>query len=1649
MNGTSRIATIVVLSAIFVSTSTVASAVTLTGRVYEGENWVETNPIQGVTVTLYGAPDAGSQGWFVIDSWATDSAGLFVLDTSKHPFPVDFYNIVETDPAGYTSVGATSVGGKVMFPDLNWIQYSFADLSGTLTGNKFWDKGPGPGNRPPVALDDFYSVAAGQPVFYASPPGVLTNDSDPDGDTITAIWAGGPAHGTVTLQADGSFIYAPTAGFFGTDSFTYKANDGALNSNIATVTIEVLAKEVCTINVCKFQDNNGDGIWDAITEPPLANWKIFLDTNQNGQWDPGETFTLTDATGWSSFKVDCWSTYYVAEELKPGWQRTCPAAPPYPVKVETHHPVLPCEVRFGNRKVPCDFGDAPATYGTLEANGGAWHIIDDSLSLGPKVDAEADGKPTPDAQGDDNAGTDDEDGLVSVSHTPLTTGDRVDIAVYNTATTDQTVTVAGWIDFDRNGHFDHPADAIDGGLGTQVVLVPAKGQKVVFFFVHVPKNGVPGKTFARFRLYVPDPNPTALPIAIQPTGGGGRGEVEDYPVEIGGDMGDAPEGAVAYPSTGVIGAFPTCEAGPAGSYICHWRPGMLFFGPGGFDEETDGNGGQCGFPPYDQDEGFNDHEAGLTRPEPYTIDATGKVVPCPGGAGTALGKACAKAVWGSDIDINFSNVVVVGACVNVLIDWNQDGKWGGASPCPGGATAPEHVLVNQVVPVKLNTHLAAHIAPAASKQFQIGPNPGYVWARFTISDTPVPPDWDGSGTFEYGETEDYLLYVAPGEGGPSVPGEGERYLNLKWSQPPVEIDPQVEASPVFCGWDEPAFSVQTSARQSQWTMVADDFHCLGPIPVTSVRWWGSFAGWAEDELPSAAPTAFHIDIWASAPADTADSLGRPGKLVWAKTCDDWTWESAGYEKSLSGSETPVPPAGLVAHWKLDGDAKDSAGTSHGTVRGNPAWAAGRVGSALELDGLDDYVELPIGSLLSQLTDSTFAVWVNWSTGGGLWQRVFDFGTGTTVNMFLTPSAGAGGPLRFSITTGGSAAEQQVTAPAMLSGGWHHVAVVIDAAAHSMKLYLDGDVVAANTATTLTPSALGQTTRNWLGKSQYDGDAYYQGLIDDMQVYGRALSADEIKGLVVPLQQTNETCFEFNCKLAPDEWFRQDQFDTQGEIFWLSVTALYDGSSAGPNPWGWASRPITWRDGAVSFEWTGTQPRTGLVLDPKGMTEVHDSACGRGQAYDMAFELRTDPNWVKWDQPFTGIRDWPHYDDHASFASQTTSGMVTIVQRVADDWPGADPLKPVIAIAWHGSYVGHGYEACRCDPTVEPRRPDYFQLLIFRNAPVDSDSLLDQPGSVAWEYEAFDYDEVLVGYDRHPSGEPNEPVFRYSVRLPRDKWFWQGGNQQVYWLSVMAVYVARPDQIDYPWGWTDHKCTYGSPALALTGTGQVLQSKPLADPTGGPVDMSFTLYTTSEPRPIAHWGFDEATGNIAVDSIGGHNGTIHGATWAIGVVAGALRFDGGDYVEVSDEADFDITDALTVAAWVNLEAVNAEYIGIITKGDSTWRLSTLQAQRCFHFAVNDPQGAFHAVDGTTRVGLNEWHHVVGTYDGTSLRLYVDGVEEPGSPVVYTGPINDDDLPVWIGANAERSDRGFVGRIDEVLVYDRALTHAEVLDLMALK
>ncbi len=93
-------------------------------------------------------------------------------------------------------------------------------------------------NSAPVAASDSYQVNRNTALVIAT-MGVLTNDSDPQSDTLTAVLEAGPANGTLVLNANGGFSYTPASGFTGSDSFTYRANDGSLNSNIATVSITV------------------------------------------------------------------------------------------------------------------------------------------------------------------------------------------------------------------------------------------------------------------------------------------------------------------------------------------------------------------------------------------------------------------------------------------------------------------------------------------------------------------------------------------------------------------------------------------------------------------------------------------------------------------------------------------------------------------------------------------------------------------------------------------------------------------------------------------------------------------------------------------------------------------------------------------------------------------------------------------------------------------------------------------------------------------------------------------------------------------------------------------------------------------------------------------------------------------------------------------------------------------------------------------------------------------------------------------------------------------------------------------------------------------------------------------------------------------
>ena len=126
-----------------------------------------------------------------------------------------------TDSTGFTYTGT-------------W--YNVNPVSGRSYGIAFRVAGSPP--SPPVALNDSYTVKRNT-VLRVPPAGVLKNDYDPAGGRLRAVKAASPGHGTVLLNADGSFTYIPARSYTGTDSFTYRAYDGTFFSDTAIVKLTI------------------------------------------------------------------------------------------------------------------------------------------------------------------------------------------------------------------------------------------------------------------------------------------------------------------------------------------------------------------------------------------------------------------------------------------------------------------------------------------------------------------------------------------------------------------------------------------------------------------------------------------------------------------------------------------------------------------------------------------------------------------------------------------------------------------------------------------------------------------------------------------------------------------------------------------------------------------------------------------------------------------------------------------------------------------------------------------------------------------------------------------------------------------------------------------------------------------------------------------------------------------------------------------------------------------------------------------------------------------------------------------------------------------------------------------------------------------
>ena len=232
-------------------------------------------------------------------------------------------------------------------------------------------------------------------------------------------------------------------------------------------------------------------------------------------------------------------------------------------------------------------------------------------------------------------------------------------------------------------------------------------------------------------------------------------------------------------------------------------------------------------------------------------------------------------------------------------------------------------------------------------------------------------------------------------------------------------------------------------------------------------------------------------------------------------------------------------------------------------------------------------------------------------------------------------------------------------------------------------------------------------------------------------------------------------------------------------------------------------------------------------------------------------------------------------------------------------------------------------------------------------------------------------------------------------------------------------------------------TYTLTAVARDGSGNQTTSAPI----------TVTVNNTAPLGLVAAYGFEEANGTAVSDSSGlGNVGTIAGATRVAGGRFGkALSFDGvNDVVTVFDSDSLDISVGMTLEAWVNPRSLG-QFSTILMKEQFNDLAYVLYANtQYFGGVANRPSveintsSNFNLTQNTAQLPLNTWTHVAATYDGKDLRLYINGVAVQRAAA---GPIVQSSRELRIGGNLVWGEY-FDGLIDEVRVYNRALTAQEI-------
>lgn len=251
--------------------------------------------VNGMAGVLANDQDPDNQTLSVMQhGWPARGDLILYADGSFNYTPTN--NFVGTDTFAYRVLDGIAIVGPIT-------------VTITITGAP-------PANVAPISQADSYSTTKNLTLTVNAASGVLANDTDADGNSLTAVLVSGPGHGSLTLNANGSFTFAPAANFVGSDSFTYRANDGSANSAVTTVTLTINAppnsapvtqadsysttKNVTlSVNAASgvlANDTDADGNpLTAVLVNSTAHGALTLNANGSFSYVPGVNFVGSDA----------------------------------------------------------------------------------------------------------------------------------------------------------------------------------------------------------------------------------------------------------------------------------------------------------------------------------------------------------------------------------------------------------------------------------------------------------------------------------------------------------------------------------------------------------------------------------------------------------------------------------------------------------------------------------------------------------------------------------------------------------------------------------------------------------------------------------------------------------------------------------------------------------------------------------------------------------------------------------------------------------------------------------------------------------------------------------------------------------------------------------------------------------------------------------------------------------------------------------------------------------------------------------------------------------------------------------------------------------------------------------------------------------